>query len=99
MDTRESNIAWWIAGILLVLLIIVGYLWLSERASLPTVLENGQSSIAAERDQIAKDCQGPDMNRTACNQDLSDLASILQEFSANVEQASTTASTTGAMAQ
>lgn len=99
MDTRESNIAWWIAGILLVLLIIVGYLWLSERASLPTVLDNGHASIAAERDQINKDCQGPDMNQTACNQDLSDLASILQEFSANVEQASTTASTTGSMAQ
>lgn len=95
MDTRESNIAWWIAGILLVLLIIVGYLWLSERASLPAVLDNGHASIAAERDQITKDCQGPDMNKTACNQDLSDLASILQEFSANVQQASTTTSTSG----
>lgn len=95
MDTRETNIAWWIAGILLVLLIIVGYLWISERNSLPTVLDNGQASIAAERNQIAQDCQGPKMDKTACNQDLSDLASILQQFSTDVQTASSTGSASG----
>ena len=95
MDTRENNLAWWIAGILLVLLIIVGYLWLSSRQNLPTVLENGKTSIAAERDQIATDCQGPNMNRDACNRDLSDLASILQQFSADVQTASSTGTASG----
>ena len=90
MDTRESNIAWWIAGVLLILLIIVGYLWLTEKQSLPTVLDNGQSAIAAERTQITNDCQGPTMNTAACQQDLSDLSSILTEFSANVNNATTT---------
>lgn len=93
MDTRESNLAWWIAGILLILLIIVGYLWLSQKQSLPTVLENGQSAIAAERDQIAKDCNA-DMHSAACQQDLSDLSSILAQFSTDIQNASTTASTT-----
>jgi hypothetical protein len=97
MDTRESNLAWWIAGILLVLLIIVGYLWLSSRQSLPTVLENGKTAIAAERDQIAADCQGQNMNQEACKRDLADLSSILAEFSANIEAASSSATTTGTM--
>ncbi len=94
MNTNESNLAWWIAGILLVLLIIVGYLWLSK-PDLNTVLQNGHASIAAERDQIQADCQGPNMNKDACNQDLSDLASILQEFRANVNAAATTTPTAG----
>lgn len=95
MDTRESNLAWWIAGILLILLIIVSYLWLSQKQSLPTVLDNGQNAISAERDQIAKDCN-PDANTPACKQDLSDLSSILAQFSANINNSSTTmgASTT-----
>jgi len=94
MDTRESNLAWWIAGILLILLIIVGYLWLSQKQSLPTVLQNGQTSISAERDQIAKDCN-PDMKSAACQQDLSDMQSILAQFSTDVNNASTSTTTSG----
>lgn len=93
MDTRESNIAWWISGVLLILLIIVGYLWLSSKQDLSTVLANGHDAISAEREQIQKDCV--DQNSLACKQDLSDLESILQEFSDNLRQATVTASTTG----
>jgi hypothetical protein len=94
MDTRENNLAWIIAGILLVLLIIVGYLWLSSRQDLPTVLENGRQDITALRAQIEKDCRGPEMDKDACNKDLSDLSSVLQEFSSDVNQATANGQTT-----
>jgi hypothetical protein len=98
MNQNEKNTAWIVAGILLVLLIIVGYLWISTKADLNTVLENGKQSIAAQRDQIAKDCQGPDANQNACQSDLAQLSDILKDFSANIQQASTTA-TSSATAQ
>lgn len=94
MENRENNLAWWIAGILLVLLIIVGYLWLSSRNDLNAVLENGKNAIAAERDQISVDCQGAKMNRDACNRDLTDLTAILKEFSQNLETATTSTNAT-----
>jgi hypothetical protein len=92
MDTRETNIAWWIAGVLLVLLIIVGYLWLTEKQDLGTVLSNGGNAIAAEKAQMQKDCVNP--QSLACKQDLSDLESTLQEFKDNLQNAQLPATTT-----
>lgn len=93
MDTNESRTAWIVAGVLLVLLIIVGYLWLSQKQDLNTVLQNGKTDIASIRDQITEDCQGPNMDTDACKADLNDLASILRDFSADVQAASTTTTT------
>jgi hypothetical protein len=90
MNTNESRTAWIVAGVLLILLIIVGYLWLSQKQDLNTVLQNGKTDIAAARDQITKDCQGPNMDADACKADLNDLAGILSDFSADVQAASTT---------
>lgn len=88
MNTREQNLAWWVAGVLLVLLVIVGYLWLTSKQDLSTVLANGHDAIAAEKAQIQKDCV--DSHSLACKQDLSDLEGILQEFSDNLKNATTT---------
>jgi len=90
MNTNESRTAWIVAGVLLILLIIVGYLWLSQKQDLNTVLQNGKTDIASVRDQINTDCQGPTMDQDACKADLNDLASILKDFSADVQAASTT---------
>jgi len=91
MDMRESRLAWSISGVLLVLLVIVTYLWLSQK-NLPTVLQNGHDAIAAEQAQIAKDCV--DQNSDACRQDLSDLEDILRQFSSDLEKATTVSTTT-----
>lgn len=91
MDHRDNNIAWIVAGVLFVLLIIVGYLWLAARNDLMSTLSSAHESISAERDQIAKDCQGTDQtSKDACSQDLQDLADTLRAFSANVATASST---------
>lgn len=81
---RESKLAWIISGVLLVLLIIVTYLWLSTK-NLPTVLQNGRDAVAAEQAKIKVDCV--DAQSLACKQDLSDLEGILQSFSDNLKQA------------
>lgn len=91
MNQNEKDIAWAVAGILLVLLVIVAYLWISTKADLNTVLENGKQSIAAQQVQITQDCRGPKMDKAACASDLSQLSDILKEFSANVQEASSTA--------
>ena len=92
MDTRENKVAWWISGVLLILLVIVGYLWLTSKQDLATVLANGHASIDAERVQIQQDCV--DQTSLACKQDLSDLQSILQNFSNNLQNATITPATT-----
>jgi tryptophanyl-tRNA synthetase len=93
MNQNEKKTAWIVSGILLVLLVIVLYLWVSTKADLNTVLENGKISIKAEQAQIAEDCQGAKADKAACKQDLADLSDILKQFSANVQEASTSTST------
>jgi cell division septal protein FtsQ len=88
MDTKDANTAWIVAGILAVLLVITLYFLISANSRLSNVLANGSDQITAERDQIAQDC-GTAGDKAACNQDLSDLASILKDFSASVSAATT----------
>jgi hypothetical protein len=90
MDTRESKTAWIVAAILLVLLIIVGWLWLSQKNDLGNVLENGADRISAVRDQMKEDCQGPEMDAAACAHDKQQLSDILDDFKSDLMEASTT---------
>lgn len=97
MDTRESNTAWIIAGILLVLLIVVGYLWLSTPKDVQTVLDDGYDSIAAQREELRIACQTPEGTREDCEEELEELSELLAEFSAEIDAATSseaTASTT-----
>ena len=91
MDSQQNTtVAWSVAGVLAVLLLIALYFLVAAQHTLPLVLTNGTDQITAERGQIAKDC-GTAGDKAACNQDLSDLATILKDFSANVETASSSA--------
>ena len=91
MTRNDATIAWIVAGVLAILLILTLALWISARHNLATVLQNGQQAIVTERAQIQSDCSGPNMNKNLCGQDLSDLAGLLKEFSAEVASATTTA--------
>ncbi len=89
MDTRESNTAWIIAGILFVLLIVVGYLWLSAPKDVQAVLDEGYDNIAAQREELARACQSPEGTREDCEEELQDLSELLAEFSAEIDAATT----------
>jgi len=90
MNTQESRTAWIVAGVLLVLLIIVGWLWLAQKQDLGTVLQDGKSDIASVRDRMSKDCQGPEADADACAEDKQDLSDILDDFKADLMESSTT---------
>ncbi len=89
MDTRESNLAWIIAGILFVLLIVVGYLWYSNTQDLDNVLQDGREDIGYYRDQIAEHCRGPEADEKQCAEDMEDLSDLLREFSEDIDAAAT----------
>ncbi|MFZ1987776.1 MAG: hypothetical protein WAV21_01945 [Minisyncoccia bacterium] len=94
MDTRESNLAWWISGVLFILLIVVGFLWLSNRQSIPQVLERGKDQIQAATEQIAADCNGPVKNEQKCTEDLMQLSKTLATLNLEIYQARMSASST-----
>ncbi len=87
MDTRESNLAWIIAGVLFVLLVVVGYLWYSSTHDLDNVLQDGQEDIGYYRDQIAQHCRGPEADAEQCAEDMEALSDLLREFSAEIDSA------------
>ena len=90
MDTRESNLAWIIAGILFVLLIVVGYLWYSNTHDLDNVLMEGSEDIGYWREQIAEHCRGPEADAEQCEEDMEELSDLIREFSADIDAAATT---------
>lgn len=92
MDTRESNTAWVISGILLVLLIIVGYLWLSAPKDIDTVLDEGSVTIEEQREALRIACQSPEGSRAKCEAALQDLSEALEEFSTEIDAATTSGS-------
>jgi hypothetical protein len=87
---QDATIAWIVAGVLAVLLVIAVYFWIAARNDLSNVLSSGSDQITAQRNKIAQDC-GAAGDKAACNADLSALAAILKDFSANVETATSTA--------
>ncbi len=95
MNTKKQlTIAWTIAGILAVLLLIALYFVLNPKKDLGTVLQEGQQDITAQRDKIRADCNSTDLDKkAACAADLQDLSDILREFSKDVAHATSTAPT------
>lgn len=66
-----QKLPWIITAILAALLIIVTFLWLND---------NG-GNISAQRDVIRETCPGTDdASRTRCQQELSELSDMLQDF-------------------
>lgn len=91
MDTRESRTAWIIAGILFVLLLIVGYLWLTTPRDLETVLEDGYDNIVAQRMELERACRNNNPREEECQQEIRDLTQLLQEFTAEINAATSSA--------
>ena len=92
MDTKKQlTLAWTVAGILAVLLVIAGYFAMNPKKDLGVVLQEGKEDISAQRDQIAIHCAGTDgQSKRLCQEDLDELANILKEFSKNIHAASST---------
>ena len=92
MDTKKQlTLAWTVAGILAVLLIIAVYFAMNPKKDLATVLQEGKEDISVQRDQIAMHCSGTDdASKKACQEDLDELTDILKEFSKDIKKASST---------
>ena len=88
--THNDSVPWLISGVLLVLVLVVGYLWLSTARELQSVLAENNQEIRSQRDVVAEACAGPKADREACNEALTELANILREFSADLSTAATT---------
>jgi len=96
METKKQlTIAWTVAGILAVLLLIALYFVMNPEKSLDTVLQEGKEDISAQRDRIEESCSGTDAaSQEKCQDDLDELADILRDFSKDIEKASSTAPST-----
>lgn len=91
----NSKTGWIIAGILAVVVVIMLFMMWNDanNKDLGNVLEEGRTSIIDMRAEIEKKCQGPEANERECQDALADLSDVLEDFSEDVNEASTTAPT------
>jgi len=92
MNTKtQLTLAWTIAGILAILLIVALYFVYNPKQDLGSVLGKGQQNLAAQREKIRADCNGTDNDsKLRCVTDLQDLSDMIREFSAAVSTATST---------
>lgn len=91
MDTKKKlTLAWTVAGILAVLLIIALYFVMNPKKDLDTVLQEGKEDITEQRDRITEVCDGPEANEGDCQNELDELADILRDFSKDIDKATST---------
>lgn len=94
--TRQ-NTGWIVAAVLA--LVVIALLWMlwyrynQEEHDLGFVLQQGKEDISTERDRILRTCNGPNADQAACQEELTNLSELLAAFKANVENASTSSST------
>jgi len=95
MDTKKQlTLAWTVAGILAVLLVIALFFLMNPKKDLGTVLQEGKEDITEQRDRIAETCSGTDADSKAdCADELEELADILRDFSKEIDKATSTAPT------
>ena len=91
---RSNSMPWLIAGVLFIALIIVGALWINTSRDLENVLSENSRDIRSQRDEIADKCTGPNADKEACDDALTELADILREFSVALSTAATTSAQT-----
>lgn len=87
---KSNSTPWLIAGVLLVLLVLVVWLWLGVKRDLESVLADSREEITSQREVIAETCQGANADPEECDAALEEMADILREFSADLETAATT---------
>lgn len=92
---ENSRSGWILSGILgiivvVLLIILMGY-WNADDRELGNVLEQGEANLAEVRAEVGEKCTGPQgTNSTACQDALDELSDVLQEFSEDLETATTT---------
>lgn len=93
MDTKKKlTLAWAVAGILAIALIVALVALMNQEKDLATVLEEGREDITEQRDRIADACEGPDAeSQERCQNELEELSDILRDFSRDLDRASSTA--------
>lgn len=94
MNTKNKlTLAWTVAGILAILLIIALYFVMNPKKGLETVLQEGKEDITQQRGRIAEACEGTNADQNDCKNELDELADILRDFSRDIDKATSTAAT------
>jgi hypothetical protein len=85
---HNARVAWIVAGVLgfivLVLLIYIGSV--SSNDNLGSVLDEGRSTIGAERQEIRERC-ADNINSSDCQEALEELTDILRAFNRDLTRA------------
>lgn len=91
---QKTNTGWIIAAILAVVLIIMVLVLLNKPKDLDTVLSDGYKDLAMIRAELQIRCEGPDANEADCAEAREELQSILEEFSDDINAATSSMPTT-----
>lgn len=95
MNEQQNNTGWIVAGVLaiviVILLVMMWQQWDRGEQNLGAVLEEGQENLVDARAAIAQKCSGPQGTASpGCQDALDNLRDILEEFSEDLDTASTT---------
>lgn len=90
---KSNSTPWIVAGVAVVLLVVVAWLWLGAKRDLESVLADSKQDITSQRAVIAEKCTGPNADQDECDAALDEMADILRDFNANLETAATTSAT------
>lgn len=89
MDSKKKlTLAWTVAGILAVLLVIALFFLMNPERSLDQVLQDGKEDVTTQRERVSEACDGT--SQAKCNRELEDLANILRDFSRDINKATST---------
>lgn len=89
---QKTNTGWIIAGVVLLVLVLAGMMWMdaeNKKKNIDNVLSEGYADLAMIRAEIQIKCDGPEANKEECDEALSELAKILEDFSDDIDVAST----------
>lgn len=78
--------------VVIVLLFMMWQQWDKEQHNLGFVLQEGKENVTMARDDVQAKCEGPQANQADCKAALDGLASILKEFSKDVNAATSSPS-------
>lgn len=95
MNTKKQlTLAWTIAAILAVLLVIAVYFVMYPKKDLGTVLQEGRNDIVDQRERVRQSCSGTDAeSKRLCDEELTNMIDILQQFSKDIKRATSTVPT------